>query len=135
MALVFGIAFTISSCTKEQQLLAMLHGNWTAGTPSNCDGTTPTPDPTVVTTTVYSFFDCNLKNQNRCTYSWQSTTVTTTGSNVNTQYSSGTGTYSVEEKSILIIDNNVFDIDNVSKKSMTIHSADCPKGTWTFTKN
>ena len=128
------IAFGTSSCTKEQQMLTILHGDWELAQVLNNDGTVPTPVPGFTQSNTYTFFDCNLKNQNSCTYAVQTTSTTTIGATTTTNYSGRTGLYSVEEKSLLVLDGNLYPIDNVSKKTLVIHPASEPKATWTFNK-
>lgn len=132
---VVTLMLSMSSCTKEQQLLKTLNGDWKVETVKDDDGDVVTQNSNVTFyESIWTFFDCNLKTKERCTGVTVTTTTTNINGNVNTSVQSGTFDYTVDEKDMLIVGQTVYVIDDVSKKSLTIHRPGHELATMEFSK-
>jgi|GEM_PF-4968523 len=138
-AVAITLVFGMSSCTKEQQFLKTLNGDWRLDTEKDDDGDVITYGQFVTSyEEIWTFFDCNLKVKEYCSGTTITTTVTTIpsggGTTTNTSVQSGTFTYNVDEKDMLVVGSTVYIIDDVSKKSLTIHRPGHELATMEFSK-
>jgi hypothetical protein len=137
---IAAIAFMLifSGCSKEQQLLNILNGDWKLETAKDSKGDIMvfTSLSTLSYEQITTFFDCNTKDNDPCTGTTKTTRVVLNSfdNTQNTVIDSKTFSYQVHDKSTLVIDGQVFAIDAVSKKSLTIHPVEQPLATSEYSK-
>lgn len=136
IAIAAFMAFTISSCTKEQTFLNLLYGTWHLDSELDEDGI-----PVVITSPIvvssdliYTFFACNDKEEENCHGSYKSTTTYTASSGFTPSISAGDFSFRVFGKTQLLLDGDYWEVESIDKKTLSIHPAEKPRATHTFSK-
>ncbi len=132
------IATSFSSCTKEQTSLNLLKGTWTLQEEYDTDGdlVDPTDSPFNIIDTYteeITFFECNGKDNEPCT--GVSKTVVTYNDGTDDNINAGEFEYEVYDKSVLVIAGQVYDIEELKKKDLTIVPTEYPQAKRVYSKN
>lgn len=132
------IATSFSSCTKEQTSLNLLKGTWTLEEQYDNDGdlVDPTDSPfndIESVTTEVTFFECNGKDNDACTGVSKTTVVYNDGSD--NAINAGDFTYEVHDKTVLVISGQIYDIEELKKKDLTIVPTEQPLAKRVYSKN
>lgn len=130
------IATSFSSCTKEQTALNLLHGTWTLEEAYDNDGDLIETDPTIIESrsSEVTFFNCNGKDNEPCTGAGK-TVTNYVNPILDDDISTYTFSYEVHDKSILLMGGTYYEIEELSKKDLTIISAESPNEKWVYSKN
>jgi hypothetical protein len=131
IAVCFTLTLTMSSCTKERMALNLLYGTWKLDSRLDNNGVAePLGFGILSQEELLTFYRCSDKENEACTGSSKTTTVTSFGSSINP----GTFNYRVFKKTQIIIDNTYYEIDELKKKSFVVHPVNEPLAKETYSK-
>jgi hypothetical protein len=134
-AVCFTVTLTMSSCTKERIALDLLYGTWRLDSEKDEDGILIGLNPGVTSVEQLStFYRCSDKQNESCTGSSKTTTVYTNNGTTTTTINTGTFSYRVFQKTQLLINGDVYEIDELKKKDLVIHPVENPLATHTLSK-
>lgn len=130
------IAFSIglSGCTKEQMTINLLYGSWKLDSQLDNAGNPDLPPSNTTVEQIRTFYRCDNKENTSCPGSTKTTTVTNIGGSSITTIDGSQFSYSVFGKSQLLIGGTYYEIESVKGKALSIHPAEHPLATSTYSK-
>ncbi len=128
------LSIGLSSCTKEQMTINLLYGSWKLDSQLDNAGNPDLPPSNTTVEFIRTFYRCDNKQNTSCPGTTKTTTVSTLGGSTITTIDGSSFSYSVFGKSQLVIGGTYYEIESVKGKTLSIHPAEHPLATSTYSK-